>query len=148
GALGASPDQDVAPLIDRQTLALDEFVLQIVQGRVIELELALEGAVGQAAAPLQHGNRLVENLLKGHRRSSLRRCGVQRYGMGMARALWTQLSCMWVRKESPRVLWAIRLPSVTSPAPATKEDSSEARLIPPLQPSPWRGKVGNVSPAY
>ena len=48
GASVARPDQDVAPLIDRQALALDEFVLQIFQGRVIELELPLEGAVGQA----------------------------------------------------------------------------------------------------
>ena len=71
GDLGTRPDQDVALLIDRQALARDEFVLQIVQGRVIELELPLEGAVGQAAAPPQHGNRLVENLLKGHRRPSL-----------------------------------------------------------------------------
>jgi hypothetical protein len=43
------PDQDVAPLIDRQPLALDEFVLHILQGRLIELELPLEGAVRQAA---------------------------------------------------------------------------------------------------
>ena len=41
------------------------------QGRVIELELPLEGAVGQAAAPLAHGCRLVEDLLKGHRQPSL-----------------------------------------------------------------------------
>jgi hypothetical protein len=48
-------------------LALDEFVLQIFQGRVVELKLPLEGAVSQAAASLQHGNRVVEDLLKGHR---------------------------------------------------------------------------------
>jgi hypothetical protein len=52
-------------------LALDEFVLQIFQGRVVELELPLEGAVGQAPAALEHGNRLVEDLLKGHRPPSL-----------------------------------------------------------------------------
>jgi hypothetical protein len=73
GDLGAGPNQDVAPLIDRQALALDEFVLQIFQGGVIELELSLEGAVGQASAPLEHGDRVVEDLLKGHRHSSLRR---------------------------------------------------------------------------
>jgi replicative DNA helicase len=66
----ARPDQDGAPLIGRQALALDEFVLQIFQGRVVELELALQGAVGQASAPLEHGNRVVENLLEGHRRPS------------------------------------------------------------------------------
>ena len=78
GDLGAGPDQDVAPLIERQTLALDEFVLQIFQGCIVELELAFKGAVGQASAPLEHGDRVVEDLLKGHRHSSLRRCGVQK----------------------------------------------------------------------
>jgi hypothetical protein len=46
GDLRAHPDQDVALLIDRQVLALDEFVLQIFQGRIVELELPLEGAIG------------------------------------------------------------------------------------------------------
>jgi hypothetical protein len=67
----ARPDQDIASLIDRQALALDEFVLQIFQGRVVELELSLEGAVGQASATLEHGHRVVENLLKGHRQPSV-----------------------------------------------------------------------------
>ena len=71
GASGADPDQDIAPLINCHTLALDEFVLHIVQGCVVELKLALEGAVGQASAPLEHGDRLIENLLKGHRPPSL-----------------------------------------------------------------------------
>jgi hypothetical protein len=51
-------------------LAGDEFVLQIVQGRIIELELPLEGTVGQASATLEHGHRLAENLIKGHRQPS------------------------------------------------------------------------------
>jgi hypothetical protein len=51
-------------------LAVDQLVLQICQGRVIELELPLEGAVGQASAPLEQGHRLVEDLLKGHRQPS------------------------------------------------------------------------------
>src|SRR5215510_12312635 len=86
GDLGASPDQDVAPLIDRQALALDEFVLQIFQGCVVELELALEGAVGQASAPLEHGDRVVEDLLKGHRHSYLRRCDCRKqYGKSTGR---------------------------------------------------------------
>ena len=67
----ARPDQDVAPLIDCQALALDEFVLQIFQGCVVELELSLEGAVRQASATLEHGYRVVEDLLKGHRQLSL-----------------------------------------------------------------------------
>src|SRR5262249_8906828 len=76
------PDQDVAPLIDRQALALDEFVLQIFQICIIELELALEGAIGQAPPALQHGYGLIKDLLKGHRLPSpyadaacRRRCG-------------------------------------------------------------------------
>ena len=40
--------------------------LQIFEGRVVELELPLERAVGQAAPPLEHGDRLVEDFLKGH----------------------------------------------------------------------------------
>ena len=78
GDFGAYPDQDVARLIDRQALARDEFVLQIFQSRVIELELPLEGAVGHAATPLEHSNRLVQHFLKSHRSPSLCRCGVQR----------------------------------------------------------------------
>jgi hypothetical protein len=35
------------------------------------LELSLEGAVGQAPPALEHGYRLVEDLLKGHRPPSL-----------------------------------------------------------------------------
>ena len=66
------------PLIDRQALALDEFVLHIFQGCVVELELPLEGTVGQAPTPLEPGNRVVEDLLKGHRHPSLYRCGVQK----------------------------------------------------------------------
>ena len=65
------PDQDVAPLIHGQALALDEFGFQIVQVGVIELELPLEGAIGQAPPALEHGYRLVEDLLKGHRPPSL-----------------------------------------------------------------------------
>ena len=72
------PDQDIAPLIHGEALALDEFILQIVQGRVVELKLPLEGAVGQASPALEHGDRLVENLLKGHRHPSRCRCGVQK----------------------------------------------------------------------
>src|SRR5215813_14150028 len=65
------PDEDTAILIHRQALALDKFGLQIFQIRVIELELPLEGAIGQAPPALEHGDRLVENVLKGHRPPSL-----------------------------------------------------------------------------
>ena len=64
---GAGPDQDCTVFITRQALALDEFVLQICEGCVVELELPLQRAVGQAPPALEHRDRLVENLLKGHR---------------------------------------------------------------------------------
>src|SRR5262249_41387532 len=63
--------------IHRQALTVDQLVLQVCQGRVIELELPLQRAVGQASPALEHGNRLVENLLKGHRPPSRGRCGVR-----------------------------------------------------------------------
>ena len=47
-ALGTRPDEDAAVFICRDALALNEFVLQIFQIGVIELELPLEGAVDQA----------------------------------------------------------------------------------------------------
>jgi hypothetical protein len=52
-------------------LPLDEFGFQIFQIRVIELELALQGAIGQAPPALEHGDRLVEDFLKVHRAPSL-----------------------------------------------------------------------------
>ena len=60
------PDQHVAILINRQALALDEFVLQIFEGRVVELELPLQGAIGQTPPALEHGDRVVKDLFKGH----------------------------------------------------------------------------------
>jgi len=59
-------------------LALNEFGFQIFHIRVIELELPLEGAVGQAPPTLEHGYRLIEDLLKGHHPPSLYQCGVQK----------------------------------------------------------------------
>ena len=62
----AAPDQHLTALIDCQALARDEFDRQVFQGRIIELELSLERTVGQAAAPLEQGDGLVQHLLKGH----------------------------------------------------------------------------------
>ena len=62
----AAPDQHCAALIDCQALARDEFDRQVFQGRIVELELTLERAIGQAAAPLEQGDGLVQHLLKGH----------------------------------------------------------------------------------
>src|SRR5262245_60293815 len=71
GGWSTRPDQDAAVLIHGQTLALDEFVLHIFQIRVIELELPLESTIGEAPPALEHGDRLVEDLLKGHYPPSL-----------------------------------------------------------------------------
>jgi hypothetical protein len=43
------PDQDTAGFIDCETLALDKFVFERFQVRVIELKLQLEGPIRQAA---------------------------------------------------------------------------------------------------
>src|SRR6516165_11714119 len=55
----------------------EERFFQVFQRRIVELELPLEGTVGQAPPALEHGYRLVEDLLKGHRPPSRRRGGVQ-----------------------------------------------------------------------
>ena len=59
-------------------LRVQEFVLQGGELLIIQRELELEGPIGHPPAPLHHGDRLVENLLKGHRLPSRGRCGVQK----------------------------------------------------------------------
>src|SRR5262249_16247286 len=85
GARVTGPHEDAVVLIHRQTLARNEFVLQIFQIGVIELELALEGAIGQASPALEHRYRLVEDLFKVHGHPSLCRCGVQKTVWELAR---------------------------------------------------------------
>ena len=97
---GAGPDQDFTVFITRQALALDEFVLQIFEGRVVELELPLQRAVGQAPPALEHGYRLVENLLKGHRPPSLCRCGVQKTVWELARPLGRRYTAYGCQKKA------------------------------------------------
>jgi len=72
-------------------LAFDEFGFQVLQIGVIQVELALEGAIGQAPPALEHGDRLVKDLLKGHRSPSPCRCGVQKTVWELARLL----GCMY-----------------------------------------------------
>ena len=67
-----------APRRRLREVATQEFILEGRQGRVVELELPLEGALGQAPPALQHGYRLVEDLLKGHRRPLRVRDNTQR----------------------------------------------------------------------
>jgi hypothetical protein len=59
-------------------LAFDEFGFQIFQIYVIEIELPLEGAIGQAPPALEHSYRLIEDLLKSHCPPSLGQYGVQK----------------------------------------------------------------------
>ena len=73
-AYATGPDQDVAPLIDRHALALDAFVFDILQGRLVELELPLEGAGRQATSLAQEGDHLIQDGYKVHRGSSLPGC--------------------------------------------------------------------------
>jgi hypothetical protein len=40
---------------------------------VIELEMQLEGAIGQASTPLEHNDRVVKDLFEGHRLPSMDR---------------------------------------------------------------------------
>jgi hypothetical protein len=69
---------DVAVFIHRQELAINEFVLEGLQVRVIQLEVQLERPIGQASTPLEHRYGLVQDLLKGHGHPSLCRCGVEK----------------------------------------------------------------------
>ena len=66
------PDQDAPRFIRRQALALDEFVFERCQVRVIELKLQLEGPIRQTAALAQEGYRLIHDRDKVHSVSSPR----------------------------------------------------------------------------
>ena len=65
------PDQHFPRFIHGEPLALNEFGLQVLQVAIIQVELALERAIRQAAAPLEQSNCVVKDLLKGHRPPSL-----------------------------------------------------------------------------
>jgi hypothetical protein len=72
------PDQDAPILIHCQALTLNEFGFQIFQIRFLKIELPLERTISQATSALEHDNRLVEDLLKGHHPPSLYQCGMQK----------------------------------------------------------------------
>ena len=67
------PDQAAPRVIDHLRMRIEELLLEIVQPGIVELELPLEGAVGQASTPLEHRYGLIEDLLKGHCPPSLSR---------------------------------------------------------------------------
>jgi hypothetical protein len=64
------PDETSPRIVAHLRVGVEEFVLEIAEGVLVQLKLPLEGAVGQASATLEHGARLVKDLLKGHRRPS------------------------------------------------------------------------------
>jgi hypothetical protein len=64
GERSTRPDESVAPLIDREALVLDAFVLHIFQGRIVARELPLEGAGGQVTALAQEGGHLIQEATK------------------------------------------------------------------------------------
>ena len=72
------PHQHAAVFILGDLLGVEELVLEGLKGVVIQVELHLECPIGHTSPPLEHGHRLVEHLLKGHRPPSLGRCGVQK----------------------------------------------------------------------
>ena len=67
GAVGAPiHTRTRAILIHPDTLAVNEFLLQIFQGRVLELKVPLEHPAGDPTAALQHREGLIHHLFKGH----------------------------------------------------------------------------------
>jgi hypothetical protein len=58
-------------LIDRETLTVNEFNLEVVEGLVIELELSLEGPIGHTSPLAQKRNDLIHDRDKVHPVSSL-----------------------------------------------------------------------------
>ena len=61
GSRLTAPDQDPAVLIHRHALAVDELVLEDLQLCLIQLELELEGPIGQATPLAQEGDDLIQD---------------------------------------------------------------------------------------
>ena len=61
------PDEDALLLIHRHALAVNEFLLEVLQCRVLELKVPLEQTIGDPTAALQHREGLIHHLFKGHR---------------------------------------------------------------------------------
>ena len=45
---------------------MDKLHRQVLEDVIVQLELAFEGAIGHAAAALEQGSGLIEQLLEGH----------------------------------------------------------------------------------
>ena len=62
----ADPDQHLPGLVNGQTLGLEEFILQGLQGLIVQRELQLERTVRYPAATSEEIHNLVEHVVKIH----------------------------------------------------------------------------------
>jgi hypothetical protein len=62
----ARPDQNAPLLIHGELLGVDEFVLEILQVRVIQRKLPLQGAIRYPLLALEPGDDVRQGFLKGH----------------------------------------------------------------------------------
>src|SRR5215831_1243686 len=95
------PDQDFAVLVNGESLALNDFGLQILEVGVIQIELPFEGTVGHAAAALEHGNGLVQKLLKCHLPPSTQPWSAARSDGGPAKSRSLQMESSYACKFLP-----------------------------------------------
>jgi hypothetical protein len=56
----------VPGIVTHLRMGVEEFGREIGKGGLVQGKLALEGAIGHAAAPLEHGGGVVQELFKGH----------------------------------------------------------------------------------
>ena len=66
GTCFSGPHQHAAIVVDRKVVDLDQLLFEDLKSLLIQMELERERAVGHASTALEHGDRLVEDLLKGH----------------------------------------------------------------------------------
>src|SRR5439155_17524966 len=66
----AGPDQYGVVLVHRYLVHLDEFELDILDIRLVQVELAFQRPIRDPALALEQGHGLVQDLLEGHGRPS------------------------------------------------------------------------------
>src|SRR4029453_15524058 len=84
----AGPDQDSAVLVHGHTLRLDDFVFQILQAGIVEVELPLGGVIRPAFPLAPQLQDLMQHGIKVHGRRPPRTTG-RRYG----EPWWTMIHC-------------------------------------------------------
>jgi hypothetical protein len=101
----SGPHQHSAIVVDRKVVDLDQLLFEDLKSLLIQMELELERTVGHASTALEHGDRLVEDLLKGHGQPSLSPCRRRgEDGAGIAEAVRAHMYRTWPGKES-RQCW-------------------------------------------